>query len=206
MKKGTTTIQETRNMPFQYVTIKGDVYHLTQGFNSRGTPLYHLVKNKEGQYLDAMPDGYEIFEDLNGNVTLRKNGPKLTTDEELQLVIDGMQQYSSQPKYACDRNKKTITVYTRVEADPVFLAERLNLGPVETLLLEAECRDFQPFYDPEMCFVLVNPKARLFSPKRLFLNRRLHGMRTIGDSDTLQNLLPRYLRLLTKVSAMEART
>jgi hypothetical protein len=130
----------------------------------------------------------------------------LITDEEWQLVIDGMQQYSSQPKFKCDRHKKTITIYTCFEMDTAFLAKHLKLGPVETLLLEAECREFQPFYDPEMCFVLVNPKERLFSPKRLFINRRLHGMRTIGDSDTLQNLLPRYLRLLTKVSAMEART
>ncbi|MCZ7557789.1 MAG: hypothetical protein M5R41_15430 [Bacteroidia bacterium] len=193
-------------MPFQYITVKGDVYHLTQSFNARGTRLYHLVKNKKGPYLDAMPEGYEIFEDPNGTVTLRKDGPKLISDEELQLVIDGMQRYSAQPKFLCDRHKKTITIYTCFEMDAAFLAKRLKLGPVETLLLESRYREFQPFYDPEMCFALVHSKERLFSPQRLFINSRLHGMRTIGDSDTLENLIPRYLRILTKHSAIEART
>lgn len=193
-------------MPFQYVTLNGDVYHLKQSVNARGTTLYHLVKNKKGPYLDAMPEGYEIFEDPNGRLTLRKDGPKLISDDELQLVIDGMRQYSTQPKFLCDRHKKTITIYTCFEMDTAFLAKRLNLGPVETLLLEARYREFRPFYDPEMCFVLVDPKERLFSPKRLFINRRLHGMRTIGDSDTLENLIPRYVRILTKHSAIEARS
>jgi hypothetical protein len=79
------------------------------------------MKN-EGNLADSIPDGFEIYENPNAQVFLRRIPPKIITDGERQLVEDGMRKYASVQDYKIDVRGKAIVVYT-ADQDVDTLAE-----------------------------------------------------------------------------------
>lgn len=58
-----------------------------------------------------MPKGFEIYENPNCQVFLRRKLPKLITDEELAVVEEGLKRYSHQERCRVDVRKAVITIY-----------------------------------------------------------------------------------------------
>ena len=58
-----------------------------------------------------IPDGYEIFEHLNGMVYLSRITPKLVTDEEIAMVENGVRMYAGLTDFQIVIKKKEITVF-----------------------------------------------------------------------------------------------
>src|SRR6266702_5334797 len=65
-----------------------------------------------GPLAEAIPEGFEIYENPNAQVFLRRIPPKLITDEERQVVEDGMRQYAEVQDYKIDVKGNAIVVYT----------------------------------------------------------------------------------------------
>ena len=53
-------------MPFTYTNRKGKTYILCQGTTKTGKPRYYFSPNPKDPVLDAIPEGYEIRENVNG--------------------------------------------------------------------------------------------------------------------------------------------
>ncbi len=99
-------------MPIKYDNRKGQTYYLYQGITEAGKPKYFFSMNKEGHLVETMPDSYEIYENPNAQVFLRKVQPKIISDEERTIVEDGIKRFSSLQDYQIDIKKEIITVYT----------------------------------------------------------------------------------------------
>lgn len=89
-------------MPIQYINRKEQMYYLHQGTTKTGKPKYFFSMKAEGNILEAIPEGYEIYENPNAQVFLRKIQPKVITDEEKIIVESGMKKFSRLQDYQID--------------------------------------------------------------------------------------------------------
>src|ERR1043166_3366063 len=74
-------------MAIEYTNKNGKTYYLHFGTTKTGKPKYFLAMRSGDTCADTMPDGFEIYEDPNGKVYLRKSLPKLISDQELAVVV-----------------------------------------------------------------------------------------------------------------------
>ena len=97
-------------MTLRYTNQKGETYYLHKGSRRKGSSRYFFSKKKEGAPAESIPGGYEIYEDPNGKVYLRKVAQKIT-QEEVSVVRTLNRQYSKPKDYKIDVKGKAITIY-----------------------------------------------------------------------------------------------
>src|SRR5207237_35523 len=71
-----------------------------------------FAMQSEGTRAKAIPAGYEIYENPNAQVFLRRIPPKIITDEERRAVEEGMRTYTEVKDYKVDVRGNAILVYT----------------------------------------------------------------------------------------------
>jgi hypothetical protein len=148
-------------MPIQYINRKEQVYYLHQGTTKTGKPKYFFSMKAEGNILEAIPEGYEIYENPNAQVFLRKIQPKIITDEERMIVESGMKKFSRLQDYQIDIKQEIITIYTPNQN--VNLLSELFSYSLGNKLKEAETilkRSIS--YSPMLQFVLIDEPKRIF--------------------------------------------
>lgn len=62
-------------MAVTHVNRYRDTYHLHVGRTKAGKPKYWFAKNTDGDLADSIPDGYEVYENPDAQVFLRKSLP-----------------------------------------------------------------------------------------------------------------------------------
>jgi hypothetical protein len=102
-------------MPITYVNAKEKTYYLHQGITKTGKPKYHFAMKSDGHLANSIPEGYEIYENPNAQVFLRRIPPMIITDEEKAIVEEGMRQYSDVEDFKIDVKGNAIFVYTAVQ-------------------------------------------------------------------------------------------
>ena len=98
-------------MPVTYVNRYRDTYYLHVGTTKTGKPRYWLAKSAEGDLVDAMPEGFEVYENPDAQVYLRKIVPQILTPEEVAVVKDGLKRYAPGQNCLVDVRKADIIVY-----------------------------------------------------------------------------------------------
>src|ERR1700752_3044597 len=73
-------------VPITHTNAKGKTYYLHQGTTKTGKPKYHFSMQSEGTLAKSIPAGFEIYENPNAQVFLRRIPPKIITDEERKVV------------------------------------------------------------------------------------------------------------------------
>src|SRR5712691_12152673 len=99
-------------MPITYTNAKEKTYYLYQGTTKMGKPKYYFSTKPEGTLATTIPEGFEIYENPNAQVFLRKIPPKLITDEERQVVEEGMRTSADVKDYKIDVKGNVIAIYT----------------------------------------------------------------------------------------------
>jgi hypothetical protein len=89
-------------VPITHTNAKGKIHYLHQGTTKTGKPKYHFSMQSEGTLAASIPEGFEIYENPNAQVFLRRIPPKIITDVERQVVEDGMRKYASMKDYKTD--------------------------------------------------------------------------------------------------------
>lgn len=123
-------------MSITYTNRKGDTYHLHRGTTKKGNPKYHFAKKEPDTPVETIPDSYEIYENPNAQVFLRKIRPKLITDEELAIVQQGVKAYAQVKHFLLDVKKNAIIIYTAEEQDDPFLDQFSSLFTVPRQQIE----------------------------------------------------------------------
>jgi hypothetical protein len=98
-------------MALQYTNRRGQTYVLHQGTTKTGKPKYYFSLKTEGNVLDSIPEGYEIYENPNSQVYLRKIQPKVFSDRELETVEQGIKRYSKIKKFIIEVKDKSIIIH-----------------------------------------------------------------------------------------------
>jgi hypothetical protein len=137
-------------------------------------------------------------------VFLRRIPPKLITDEERQIVADGMRTYASVPDYKIEVQGKAIVIYP-ADQDRDALArifQEYASSPEERARIMKVLRQTL-HYSPMLQFLLADEKRRLFSAQRFCFRGALEDWLGIGSLDTLTNLVRTYVKHLGKESYFE---
>src|SRR2546428_12479248 len=154
-------------VPITHTNAKGKTYYLHQGTTKTGKPKYHFSMQSEGTPAESIPVGFEIYENPNAQVFLRRMPPKLITDEERRVVEDGMRKYAEVQDYKIDVKGNAIVVYT-ADQDRETLADvfkdRYSTPETHTQLMTLLRQGIH--YSPMLQFLLEDDKRRTFTAQR----------------------------------------
>jgi hypothetical protein len=144
-------------MPVTYVNRIRATYYLHAGMTKAGNPRYWFSTKAEGDLADSIPVGYEVYENPDAQVFLRKQKPQVVTPEEVAVVRDGLLRHASDQNCIVDLREEHIVVY---HAERVALdLEGFGLGFRE---LPARFRSYQKV----MRFTLTDESSRTFRVQR----------------------------------------
>lgn len=112
-----------------------------------------------------MPKGYEIYENPNGQVFLRKKKPAIISDSEIITLDEGMKKYSVIEHYRLDNKRNAIIVYL-ADQDVETIGEILPEGYIRGRGNLKKALDSILTYSPMMRFVLTDNEKRKFVAER----------------------------------------
>ena len=186
-------------MSIQHTSRSGKVYHLYAKTGKNGKPSYYFSTDTEGPAVDTIPTGYEIYENIPGQVFLRRIPKKLITDEELSLVQAALNTHAEEWQYKTEIKKNLIIVY---ETDAKSDWSRA-LAPWINPAMEKEFRIQHAYYQPVLRFILVEPARRLFTPERYCFRGSVDDWINLGPPAPLPALIKKYVKHLGRDSFYE---
>ena len=161
-------------MPVTHINRKRQTYFLHVGKTRTGKPKYFFSMNSEGILVDAIPDGYEIYENPNSQVFLRRAVPEIITEEEVAAVQSGLRKFAPSQNCIVDMKGEYIVVY------------------------EAQ----GGHYHPMLRFTLKDKTTRQFSVDRWCFRGSIDDWFFL-DCGELRKLVEKYCRHLGKESFFE---
>src|SRR5262245_54620887 len=153
-------------VPITHTNAKGKTYYLHQGTTKTGKPTYHFSMQSEGTLAESIPAGFEIYETPNAQVFLRRIPPKIITDEERQIVEDGMRKYASVQDYKIDVRGNAIEIHIAHQESATFreMFTRVRPGLDQTQIAALVAQAVH--YMPMMQFLLEDEQRRTFTAQR----------------------------------------
>jgi hypothetical protein len=184
-------------MTIQYTNHKGETCYLHKGTGKKGSSQYSFSKREKGAAVESIPEGYEIYEDPNGKVFLRKIVPEKITQEEISVVESSIRQYAKPKDYKIEVKGKAITVFLpdqEIEDLRRFFDSSISENQS---LLDSFLKKILT-YSPVMRFILTDEKERNFHVERAeFVNDDWYFL---DGSKNLQKLAKKYCRHLGRDS------
>ena len=191
-------------MPITHTNAKGQTFSLYQGTTKTGKPKYYFAMQSEGTLAKAVPAGYEIYENPNAQVFLRRIPPKIITDEECQIVEEGMRTYAEVKDYKVDVRGNALLIYTADQDMETLAAIVCNPHASReentrrmTLLRQGI------HYSPMLVFQLIDAQRRTFQTQRYCFLGSVDDWIEIGKPGKLTQLVKRYVKHLGQDSYVE---
>ena len=189
-------------MAMTHTNRKGKTYYLHQGTTKKGNPKYFFARRDEGDLVDTVPPGYEIYENPNAQVFLRRKRDPIITEEEVATVKAGMQQYCRLERFIINVKKNAIIIYTP-DQDVDLLVETLDtLRKPGGRSAKAVVKKFLT-YSPMLQFILIDKEQRLFEVQRYCFLGSIDDWMTIDYEDKLPTLVKTYVQHLGEDSFYE---
>lgn len=171
--------------PFAHTNAYGDTYYLHVLRRGRGRKKYVMRKRAAGA-AGNLPEGYEVRENIHGQVTVRRTRPRFFTEDEEDLLATQLKRLRPFA-YRLDVTGRTATVYASSldrkcfadSLDAEFadgFADALNktlagkYSPELIALFRARRKDKdakRPRFYPLLRLVLVDDGARRFAVERV---------------------------------------
>ena len=182
---------------------RGDTYYLHEGRTKTGKAKYFFSRQSDGTMVSAVPAGFEVYENPNAQVFLRRTVPCLVTSQEVTVVFNAVRQNPS-AKYAIVETKgDTITVFMP-GFDVDGLAESMvgACPPIEHERVRSilECH---VDYSAMMRFALLDGKQRDYEVERWCFSGGIDGWLPVGSPGPLPKLAEQFCRHLGKESFFE---
>ena len=188
-------------MPLTHTNAKGQTFSLYQGTTKTGKPKYYFAMQSEATLATAIPAGYEVYENPNAQVFLRRIPPKIITDVERQVVKEGMHKYATVKDYKIDVKGNALLIYTAEQDMDALTALFKDIYPDPTANVELMTTLRNTLhYSPMLVFQLVDAQRRTFQTQRYCFLGSVDDWITIGKPGTLATLVKRYVKHLGQES------
>jgi hypothetical protein len=199
--RGRQRVTRSAAVPITHTNAKGKTSYLHQGTTKTGKPKYYFSMESEGHLAESIPVGFEIYENPNAQVFLRRIPPKLITDEERQVVEEGMRTYADVKDYKIDIRGNVIAIYT-ADQDMTTLAAIVRDPHASS---EENARRMQLLresihYSDLLRFMLIDDKRRTFVTQRYCFIGSIDDWIDIGRSGKLAHLVTQHVKHLGKES------
>jgi len=156
-------------MPVTYTNRKGKTYYLCQGTTKAGKPWYYFAPEPKDQAIDAIPEGYEIRENVNGLVSLALIRPQKILPKEVTAVEAAIAHHKKSHNLRMEVKGDRIVIATRIGPDAQELLAGLGRFPQEyanRVSKVQETLDRHAQFKPELRFILEDENKRIFSAER----------------------------------------
>jgi len=188
-------------MSIQHTTRTGKTYYLHVGQGKRSKPNYFFSMEPEGPLVNSVPEGFEIYENVGGQVFLRRQQPKLITDEELAMVKEALKRHAEEWRYRAEVKKTTVIIYEA--PDNTAGLESIALPWISKATIK-EAAIQNASYMAVMRFVLAEPEERLFLAERFCFRGSVDDWIDIGGpTQKLSVVLKKLIKHLGKESIFE---
>jgi hypothetical protein len=174
-------------MSIEYTNRSGDKYYLHVGATKTGKPKYYVALHVRGPLAEAIPDGFEIYEHPDGQVSFRRVLPKLISDEELVFVEQALGRIDRLKGSRVERKLMVLTVYV-VDRKEDLVKELHGLMPWRSRSGGDSAAERLWSYDPQLQFVLIDEKKGLFQTRRYCYRGSVDDWIDIGDHGPLSKL------------------
>lgn len=155
-----------------YTNRKGQTFYLCSTPTRGGKNRYYLAKRPTGTPVSAVPDGFEIREDVNGLVSIGRCLEINLTAEEISTVQAVLNRQPDPESLRLAIKPLSIEVH---EASP-FDFGGLELFPWQRQTLRMR----HAHYHPRLRFVLVDVGSRQFWAERMCYRSAFEGWRPLG--------------------------
>jgi hypothetical protein len=189
-------------MTVTHINRKGKTYYLHQGTTKTGKPKYFFALHNKGELAEFIPPGYEIYENPNAQVFLRRKRIPIITDEEVAIVDAGMRQYCRVKDFIIDVKKNAIVIFTP-DQDVDFLADSLSFLPGTRDSKIQAIRKTALSCSPMLQFVLMDTAKREFEVRRYCFLGSIDDWIAIGKVGALPELVKTYVQHLGEESYFE---
>jgi hypothetical protein len=189
-------------MTVTHTNRKGKTYYLHQGTTKTGKPKYFFALRDKGELVEDIPSGYEIYENPNAQVFLRRKRIPIITDEEIAIVEAGMRQYCRVKDFIIDVKKNSIIIYTP-DQNVEFLVDSLSFLPGTRSDKAQAIRQIALSYSPMLQFVLMDKAKREFEVRRYCFLGSIDDWIGIGKTGALLGLVETYVRHVGEESYFE---
>lgn len=188
-------------MAIEYVNRRQQQYYLHEGKTKTGKPKYFFSMKTEGALVEAIPEGYEIYENPNAQVFLRKIQPQVITFEEVAVVQAGVKKFAKLDYFMVDVKGKHIVVYLCDQNVDALTALAQSFPSGDAGLVDRMAQSFT--YSPMMQFVLVDEESQEFGVERWCFRGSIDDWVLLDSSTNLQALVKKYARHLGQESFYE---
>jgi hypothetical protein len=157
------------------------------------------LKDPAGQLVASIPDGYEVYENINAQVFLRRKTAQVILPEELALVEKALLDHGGPWRYRAEIKKDIITVYQADDQDSFDgLAKQWGRRP-----LSRQDMGMRASYMAVLRFTLVDKKPRVFGTERFCFRGSIDDWIPLGKIGTLASLTGQFVRHLGQDSFFE---
>ena len=188
-------------MPIEHKARTGKTYYLHVGPGKAGKPNYYFSGKADPPLAESVPSGFEIYENVAGQVFLRRKTPQLIRNQELALVRESLNRHAEEWRYKIEVKKNAIVIYEAPDRNGALKEIAMpwvSDSTIKRLAIEGAS------YMAVMRFVLVDQEKRLFLAERFCFRGSVDDWIDIGGpAQTLPAVLRKFVKHLGKESLFE---
>ena len=166
-------------MSVTYTNRKGITYTLCQGVTKTGKPRYAFARDPKGKrVVEAIPEGWEISESVNGVVSLVRERVQKLLPGEIAAVEEAVRRHPKARNYRINVRPDRIEVYESVGPDvDGLLSDLQGLG----FPLKAKKADLRAVlersaqFTPVLRFILEDEETRAYRAERWCYSGSIDG-------------------------------
>ena len=179
-------------MGIEYTNRIRQTYYLHQGTTPSGKPKWYFSRKIPVKPVTEIPDGFEVYENPDRQVFLRRIVPQVITDAELGIVRSALRELAATKYWLAERKGEHVTIHAAKSLNTARWALMGSLGlgaSADDKLREAIESNLD--YKPMFRLTLANETGREFMIERWCFRGSIDGWYML-DGGQLQPLIRRY--------------
>jgi len=187
-------------MTITHTSRTGKTYYLHAGITKTGKPKYFFSLKQDGALVDTIPEGVEIYENVNGQVFLRKIPKHIITQEELTIVDSALKAHGEIWEYRAEVKKDAIWVHES-GTDAGGISDLIMTYTGRPMSTDEQLR--HAHYMAVMRFVLADKEERTFVTERFCFKGSIDDWIFVGGPAPLADQVDKYIKHLRQDSFYE---
>ncbi len=186
-------------MAITYTSRTGKTWHLHTGPKRGGGVQYFFATKLGDSIARSLPDGFEIYESVNGQVFLRRIEPRLIRVEETTCIDRQLERRRGGKLYKTETRGRTLTIFESQDNLAGLGKIFPQVGPQKKAVLRERFASYQPV----MRLILADEEQRLFAPERYCFRGSVDDWISVGAPEPIKKLAVKYLKHLGQDSFFE---
>jgi hypothetical protein len=185
-----------RTSAITHTSRTGKAYYLHTGPKQGGGIQHFVSTDPTGPLANRLPEGFEIYETVNGQVYLRRKKAPVIREEECACLCRLLPASRGRHRYKIELRDNALVIHESVSHSD-WLGE---LAPHWSVRQREDNAERFAHYQAVMRFILVDPDQRLFAPERYCFRVSVDDWIPIGPNAPLQQLAARFFKHLGQES------